>query len=248
MSIAYSVYPDHQTASERVADLFTNVLSSGSPTVLGLATGSTPLQVYGELCRRHRNDGLSFSQASSFNLDEYLGLESGHPQSYRHFMREHLFDHVDIDLARTHLPDVHADDAQSASDEYERQLQQSGGVDLQLLGIGTNGHIGFNEPGTKKDSLTRVVDLAPSTIDSNQRFFESPDQVPRQAITMGIASIMRAKQIVLLATGQAKAAAVAGAIQGPISADNPASYLQSHPHVHFVLDESAASELKPGDD
>lgn len=245
VSIAYSVFPDHLSASQRVAELIANVLIAQPSCVLGLATGSTPLEVYGELCRRHRDGGLSFAQASTFNLDEYLGLPIGHPQSYRHFMQTHFFDHVDIDIARTHFPDVHTIDSQAASSDYELQLQQSGGVDLQLLGIGTNGHIGFNEPGTAPDSLTRVVDLAPSTIRSNQRFFESIDQVPRQAITMGIESILRARKIVLLATGVKKASAVAGAIQGPVTSDNPSSYLQSHADVHFVLDESAASELEP---
>ncbi|TWU15134.1 Glucosamine-6-phosphate deaminase [Allorhodopirellula heiligendammensis] len=218
-------------------------VASHPSCVLGLATGSTPLQVYSELCRRHREDGLSFGDVTTFNLDEYLGLKVGHPQSYRHFMQTQLFDQVDIDIPRTHFPDVHADDVQQASEHYEHQLSESGGIDLQLLGIGTNGHIGFNEPGTTLESLTRVVDLAPSTIRSNTRFFESAEQVPRQAITMGIASILRAKKVVLLATGAAKAAAVAGAIQGPITADNPASYLQSHADVLFVLDEPAAAQL-----
>ncbi len=243
MSIAYSVYPDHQAASHQVAEIIADLLVTVPSCVLGLATGSTPLQVYSELCRRHRDDGLSFAQASTFNLDEYLGLDPGHPQGYRHFMQEHLFDHVNIDAPRTHFPDVHASDVSSASEDYERQLTESGGIDLQLLGIGTNGHIGFNEPGTTPDSLTRVVDLAPSTIHSNKRFFESADQVPRQAITMGIASILRAGKIVLLATGASKATAVAGAVRGPVTSDNPASFLQSHADVHFVLDELAASEL-----
>lgn len=211
--------------------------------VLGLATGSTPLDVYSELCRRHREDGLSFAQSLTFNLDEYLGLERDHPQSYRRFMHAHLFDHVDIDVARTHFPDVHATDVRLAAEDYERELHESGGVGLQLLGIGTNGHIGFNEPGTLPDSLTRVVDLAPSTILSNQRFFESADQVPRRAITMGIATILRSEKILLLATGASKASAVAGAIQGPIDTENPASFLQTHADVHFVLDELAASNL-----
>lgn len=243
MSIEYSVFPDHHAASQHVAELIADVLTAKPDCVLGLATGSTPLQVYGELCRRHRDDGLSFAQTSTFNLDEYLGLEPGHEQSYRHFMQTHLFEHIDIDLTRTHFPDVHASDISAASDDYERQLLQSGGIDLQLLGIGTNGHIGFNEPGTPPSSLTRVVDLALSTIQSNQRFFESAEQVPKQAITMGIASILRGRKIVLLATGDAKATAIAGAIQGQMSSDNPASFLQTHPDVHFVLDELAASGL-----
>lgn len=243
VSIAYSVYSDHSAASQHVAELIADFMSTQPACVLGLATGSTPLEVYSELCRRHRDDGLSFAHASAFNLDEYLGLEPGHPQSYRRFMHAHLFDHVDIDVAQTHFPDVHASDVRLAADDYERELQDSGGVGLQLLGIGTNGHIGFNEPGTLPDSLTRVVDLAPSTILSNKRFFESADQVPRQAITMGIATILRARKIVLLATGAEKAAAVAGAVQGPIDVKNPASFLQTHADVYFVLDELAASEL-----
>lgn len=243
MSITYSVYPDHLSASQHVADVIADYLSNQPACVLGLATGSTPLAVYSELCRRHREDGLTFAQALTFNLDEYLGLECGHPQSYRRFMNTHLFDHVDIDVARTHFPDVHAGDVSLAADDYEGELHDSGGVGLQLLGIGTNGHIGFNEPGTLPDSLTRVVELAPSTILSNKRFFESADQVPRRAITMGIATILRSGKIVLLATGAEKAAAVAGAIQGPVDMKNPASFLQTHANVHFVLDETAAANL-----
>jgi glucosamine-6-phosphate deaminase len=243
VSIKYDVYPNHLAASEAVAEIMAAALNAKPDCIFGLATGSTPIEVYRELCNRHRNDRLSFAKASTYNLDEYIGLPPDHPQSYRWYMHEHLFAHVDFDPASTHLPDVHTGNAAAAAEAYERDLARVGGVDLQLLGIGTNGHIGFNEPGTTLDSVTRVVDLAESTIASNSRFFDSPGEVPRQAITMGIASILRAKEIVLMATGAAKADAVRGAIHGPVSTTNPASFLQTHPRVRFVLDEEAASKL-----
>ncbi|CAN0488550.1 unnamed protein product, partial [Hapterophycus canaliculatus] len=183
----------------------------------------------------------------TFNLDEYIGLPSGHPKSYRSFMNGQLFDHVNIDQSKTHLPatgliaeGVSADEVAS---RYEALIVESPSIDLQLLGIGTNGHIGFNEPGASADSITRVVDLAPSTIAANSRFFDSPDQVPKQAITMGISTIMRARKIVLMATGQSKAEAIASAIEGPVSPDNPASYLNDHSDALFILDREAASAI-----
>lgn len=243
MTIQWSVYRNHEEASRQVADLFAETLGNDPACNLGLATGSTPLLVYADLCQRHRSGGLDFSRTTTFNLDEYIGLPPEHSQSYRTFMNTHLFNHVNIPLAQTHLPNVHTDDPAAAANEYEQLLHRSRGIDWQLLGIGTNGHIAFNEPGSTGDSITRVVDLAASTIESNSRFFDSAEQVPRRAITMGIGSILRAKRIILLASGESKAAAVAGAIRGPIGTDNPASFLQRHDNVLFVLDEAAASAL-----
>lgn len=243
MGIHWTVYPNHHEASLAVADTISAVLIEKTACVLGLATGSTPLEVYAELARRHREEALDFGKATTVNLDEYIGLPPGHPQSYVHYMHEHLFRHINIDRDRTHLPNVHAADLSESANDFERLVESTGGVDLQLLGIGTNGHIGFNEPGAEEDSVTRVVDLAPGTIHSNSRFFESESDVPRRAITMGIATILRAQKIVLLATGDSKAEAVAEAINGPISRDNPASFLQTHANVHFVLDSAAAVGL-----
>ncbi|EMI53910.1 glucosamine-6-phosphate deaminase [Rhodopirellula sallentina] len=243
MGIQCTVYPSHDDASRAVADCISTILREKPTCVLGLATGSTPLEVYAELVRRHHDTGLDFAGATTFNLDEYVGLSPGHPQSYAHYMNEHLFGQVNVDRGRTHLPNTRADDLGQSAEQYEMLVRSAGGVDLQLLGIGTNGHIGFNEPGTAEDSVTRVVDLAASTIRSNSRFFRDESDVPRRAITMGISTILRARKIVLLATGESKADAVADAVTGPVTTGNPASFLQNHADVHFVLDAAAAALL-----
>lgn len=243
----YEVFDTPLEASRFVAKLIAARVINQPTCTLGLATGGTPVPVYENLCRRHQSAELSFESVTTFNLDEYIGLPSGHPQSYRSFMNGQLFDHVNIDQSKTYLPETGLIDQGVSPDEvalrYEAQVVESSGIDLQLLGIGTNGHIGFNEPGASSESITRVVDLAPSTIAANSRFFDDPDQVPRQAITMGISTIMRAHKIVLMATGASKAEAIAGAINGPVTADNPASYLQNHSDVVFVLDREAASAI-----
>nr|WP_322975193.1 glucosamine-6-phosphate deaminase [Aporhodopirellula aestuarii] len=225
------------------AEIIAATLSETPACVLGLATGSTPLDVYTELARKHREEGLDFGRVTTFNLDEYIGLTPDHPQSYVHYMNKHLFSLVNISRDRTHLPNVQTDNLDESAKQYERLLKAAGGVDLQLLGIGANGHIGFNEPGAGPESVTRVVDLAPKTIQSNSRFFESEAEVPRRAITMGIATILRAREILLLATGSSKADAVAEAIKGPVTSDNPASFLQTHANVRFLLDPDAAARL-----
>ncbi|TWU01460.1 glucosamine-6-phosphate deaminase [Neorhodopirellula pilleata] len=252
MAILYTVLEDHESASRHVAGLLVETINRHSPDTsglctLGLATGSTPLSVYENLCRRYQSGEVSFQGITTFNLDEYVGLPPEHPQSYLAYMRTNLFDHVDLDRSKTHLPAAHQiDDSHSAeaiSRRYESEIENAGGIDWQLLGIGVNGHIGFNEPGATIDSPTRLVDLAASTIEANSRFFESTDQVPKQAITMGIGTILKARKIVLLATGAAKAEAVAAAINGPVTSDNPASFLQTHSDVLFVLDREAASAI-----
>lgn len=247
MTIAHTVFANHADASRHVADLIAALVHDQPNCTLGLATGGTPVEVYQDLRRRHRADLLSFQNVTTYNLDEYLGLPVGHSQSYRAFMNEQLFDHIDIDLTRTHLPDVQRIcgdvTAERVAADYESEIVGCGGIDLQLLGIGANGHIGFNEPGSTRDSVTRVVGLAESTIQANARFFDDPKNVPRRAITMGIRTILRAKRIVLLATGQSKAAAVARTICGPISPDNPASFLQTHSDALIVCDSAAASAI-----
>lgn len=230
-------------ASGKVAGMIADVIRSKPHPVLGLATGGTPVQTYAELVRMHREEGLDFSETSTFNLDEYIGLAPEHHQSYRQFMQGQLFDHVNIDVSRTLVPDGLASDPLAHAVEYEGLISAAGGIDLQLLGIGHNGHIAFNEPGSPIDCRTRVVDLAQQTIDKNARFFESADDVPRSAITMGIGTILEAKRIVLLACGEGKAEAIYRTIEQPPTEDHPASLLQHHGAVTIVVDGPAAAKL-----
>jgi len=232
-----------EEAARYVADLYASAIRSQPEIVLGLATGGTPVDVYRELVQQHRENGLDFASATSFNLDEYVGLPPEHSQSFRYFMQQQLFDHVNIDPTRTHVPDGMATDLDEHAEQYEIEIRNHGGIDLQLLGIGNNGHIAFNEPGSALDSRTRVVQLTEETIQANARFFDSVDQVPRQAITMGIGTILEARRIILMATGEAKAEAVADAICGDCDPHNPASALQQHSDVVFVLDPAAASRV-----
>ncbi|WP_342360255.1 glucosamine-6-phosphate deaminase [Terrarubrum flagellatum] len=211
--------------------------------VLGLATGATFEPVYEELVTAQRAGVISFAKATTFNLDEYVGLPTAHAQSYRSVMRRCLFDHVDIDPARAHLPDGMASDPDAEADRYDALIAAAGGIDLQLLGIGVNGHIGFNEPSSSLGSRTRTKDLAPPTIAANSRYFAPDENMPRQSITMGIATIMEAREVLLVATGAAKAAALRAAIEGPVSAFCPASALQFHPRATALCDEEAASGL-----
>ncbi|NND99314.1 MAG: glucosamine-6-phosphate deaminase [Pirellulaceae bacterium] len=238
-----TVCSDADQASLHTARLFAEAIGKNPKLVLGLATGGTPVATYRELVRMHRDDNLDFAQTTTFNLDEYVGLAPDHPQSYRMFMQQQLFDHINIDPSRTNVPDGLAVDVDRHAGDYEQRVANAGGVDLQLLGIGHNGHIAFNEPGSPRDSRTRQVDLTERTVQSNARFFDSIDDVPRTAITMGIGTILEAKRIVLLAIGESKAAAVRLAVEGKIDADHPASFLQTHPDVTYVLDAAAASGL-----
>ncbi len=199
---------DEQTAAMKAAELFADAIRSRPQIVLGLATGGTPVPMYKQLIRLHREDGLDFSQVRSFNLDEYIGLPPDHPQNFRVFMQDHLFDHINIAPSNTFVPNGRANDIAAQLVDYEAAIKAAGGIDLQLLGLGHNGHIAFNEPGSAADSRTRVVDLTAETIENNARFFASMDDVPRTAITMGIGTILESKQIVMLAFGQQKAAAV----------------------------------------
>ena len=211
--------------------------------ILGLATGSTPIPTYQEMIRMNKEGILDFSKVRSFNLDEYIGLSPDHVCSYRRFMNEQLFDHINIDKANTHVPCGVGADHEADAKAYDAAVEAAGGIDLQILGIGHDGHIGFNEPGDEFVSGTNIVTLTDMTIDANTRFFEKREDVPRQAITLGNRNIMAAKRIILLATGKGKAKAIAQAIKGNITPRMPASLLQVHPNVQFLLDEDAASEL-----
>jgi glucosamine-6-phosphate deaminase len=232
---------------EEAAKIIAAQVRTKPASVLGLATGSTPIGVYSLLAAMHREKGLDFSRVSTFNLDEYVGLPSSHPQSYREFMRQHLFSQVNVAPERIHFPDGLAKDVPAHCAEYEAAIRQAGGIDLQLLGIGSDGHIGFNEPASSLASRTRIKTLTPRTVKDNARFFGSVDQVPRHVITMGVGTIMETRACLLLAMGENKADAVAGMAEGPITANLPASVLQMHPVCKLVVDEAAASKLRRAD-
>ncbi|GAA5506918.1 glucosamine-6-phosphate deaminase [Novipirellula caenicola] len=237
------VCADAAAASRTVANMIVAAVNANPSMVLGLATGGTPTATYANIVDDYRAGKVQFKDVTSFNLDEYIGLSGTHPQSFRYFMQSELFDHIDIDPNNTFVPDGDARDPDAHAIQYEAQIAASGGIDLQLLGIGHNGHIAFNEPGASPSTRTRVVELTPSTIEKNARFFASADEVPKTAITMGIGTILEAKKILLLATGDGKAEAVRRSLQEAASEAIPASWLEQHPDVTFVLDEAAASEL-----
>lgn len=212
--------------------------------VLGLATGSTPLAAYQQLIRRHQaGNGPSYAQVRCFNLDEYIGLPPGHPQSYRATIARELTDALDIPAGQVHGPDPEPEGLPGAGQRYEQLIEAAGGIDVQLLGIGADGHLAFNEPGSSLASRTRVKTLTSQTRNDNARFFGAPGQVPRQVLTQGVATILAARHLLLIATGEGKAAAVAAAVEGPVSAACPASALQLHPHVTVLLDPPAAARL-----
>jgi glucosamine-6-phosphate deaminase len=211
--------------------------------VLGLATGGTPLGMYRELIRMHQQEALDFSQVTTFNLDEYVGLGPTHPQSYRHFMQENLFQHINILPERTYVPDGRALDFEAFCRQYEQRIADAGGIDLQVLGIGSDGHIAFNEPGSSLGSRTRLKTLASETIRDNARFFGGQEKVPRLAVTMGVGTILESRRCLLLALGEAKARAVRDAVEGPMTAQVTASALQMHREVIAVIDEPAAGLL-----
>jgi glucosamine-6-phosphate deaminase len=229
--------PTYQEMSAIAAGMIAAILREKPDAVLGLATGSTPIGTYDELARLCREEGLDFSRASSVNLDEYLGLDGTHPQSYRYFMDEHLFDRVNIDKARTAVPSGVAADPDAECARYDALVKSLGGQDVQLLGIGPDGHIGFNEPADEFVGPTHLVDLDPSTIQANARFFDSEAEVPRRAITMGMDAIMGAKSIILIAAGEGKRAVLEAAVQGPVTPRLPASILQNHPNVTVLFAE-----------
>ncbi|HEX8297357.1 MAG TPA: glucosamine-6-phosphate deaminase [Chthoniobacteraceae bacterium] len=241
------IQPDAAAVSKEAARLFERQLAAKPTSVLGLATGSTPLGLYQELIALHADRRIDFARAVSFNLDEYVGLPRDHPLSYGAYMREQLFARINLPLANTHVPDGLARDIPAHCAEYEDAIRRAGGIDLQLLGIGSDGHIGFNEPSSSLSSRTRLKTLTLRTIADNARFFGSEAEVPRHVITMGVGTIMEARQIVVLATGGKKSAAVQAMVEGPITADVPASILQMHPRCVLIVDELAAAQLRRAD-
>lgn len=237
------VADNYEDMSRRAADVIAACVNDNPACTLGLATGSTPIGLYSCLVSDYEAGNVSFKDVQSFNLDEYRGLDPKHPQSYRYFMQQNLFDHVDIDVARTHVPDGANPDADAACAAYETAIERSGGIDLQLLGLGHNGHIGFNEPADEFPVTTHVVDLTESTIAANSRLFDSADEVPRQAYTMGIGTIMKARSVLVVASGADKAQIVHDAFMGPVTPQVPASVLQLHPSVTVIVDAEAGSML-----
>lgn len=232
---------DHM--SVQAAGEVAKVLNTKPNAVLGMATGSTPLGLYKELVRLHREEGLDFSQVTTFNLDEYVGLNSRHEQSYHRFMNDHFFEHVNIPRQNIYIPSGTTSNYQAFCEWYERRIQECGGIDIQILGIGSDGHIAFNEPGSSLMSRTRLKTLAKTTIDDNARFFEKPSDVPIYAITMGVGTILEARQLLLLANGANKSEAIARAVEGPVTGMITASALQLHPSALVYLDEAAAKDL-----
>ena len=233
----------YQDLSRKAANIISAQVILKPNCVLGLATGSTPIGLYADLVEDFQADRISFEQVTTFNLDEYRGLSPEHDQSYRYFMQKNLFDHVDIDPEATSVPDGANPDAQAACESYEQAISEACGIDLQLLGLGHNGHIGFNEPCDEFPVRTHVVELTESTINANSRLFESIDQVPREAYTMGIGSIMKARKILVVVSGEDKADALKATICGPITPQVPASILQLHNDVTIVADEAALSKM-----
>ncbi|MBN2366094.1 MAG: glucosamine-6-phosphate deaminase [Calditrichaeota bacterium] len=226
-------------ASSRISDL----LKKNPYAILGLATGSTPLGLYKELIRLHREEGLDFSRVQTFNLDEYVNVPREHDQSYYYFMQENLFKHINIPPDAIHMPNGMAADIEEECELYEEQIIKAGGIDLQILGIGCNGHIAFNEPYSSLGSRTRIKTLTEKTRNDNARFFKNMDEVPKYAITMGVGTIMDAKSIILMASGEKKADAIRNTVEGPITARLPATIVQMHRNATILIDKAAASQL-----
>ena len=234
---------DYDQLSWQASKLLEAQLVLKPDSVLGLATGSSPLGIYAELVRAYQSGAVDFSHASTVNLDEYVGLPKDHPQSYARFMREHLFDHVNINPGNTHIPDGMNPDAAAECTRYDGLIRRLGGIDLQLLGLGPNGHIGFNEPEDHFPTGTHKVTLTEATIQANKRFFDSEDQVPRFAYTMGVREIMQSRHVVLVVSGEGKAEIVKEAFFGPVRPQVPASILQLHRRFTLVADEAALSKV-----
>jgi glucosamine-6-phosphate deaminase len=237
--------PTDEELGREAARIVANAVRRNPALRLGLATGSTTVGMYSELGRLHKQAALDFSRVVTFNLDEYLGLPPKHAQSFHHFMHQNFFSQVNVDPANIHIPDgAIAGNYDRYCSSYEKAIRDAGGIDLQILGIGRNGHIGFNEPTSSLGSRTRLKVLSQETIDDNRKFFGPGEKIPECAITMGIGTILEAKRILLLASGSSKAAAIASAIEGPLTASVTASALQLHPDVTFIVDQEAGSQLK----
>ena len=234
---------NYDELSLKAFEVIKELVTSKPDCVLGLATGSSPVGLYKNMIKDHKENGTSYKDVKSYNLDEYVGIDRNDPQSYYTFMKENLFDGIDIDPANTNVPDGTEPDAEKECARYEKLIESLGGADIQLLGLGHNGHIGFNEPDSSFAQVTHCVNLTESTIEANKRFFASADDVPRQAYTMGIGTIMKAKKILLIVNGEAKADIVAKAFFGPVTPEVPASILQLHPDVMIVADKAALSKV-----
>ncbi|WP_421383566.1 glucosamine-6-phosphate deaminase [Bacillus salacetis] len=233
---------DYQEMSKRAAEFIIAKVRAADAINLGLATGGTPVGTYEYMIEDHKQNYTSYRDVTTFNLDEYVGLSGSNPNSYRYYMDEKLFNHIDIVKLNTHIPNGDAADMEKECLRYENQIEQHGGIDLQVLGIGSNGHIGFNEPGTSFESSTHIVDLAPSTREANARYFDNLDEVPDKAVTMGIATILKSREILLLASGEKKRDALAKLFNGEVDERFPASILKNHPCVTIIADKAAIPE------
>ena len=237
----FIILKDYEEMSAYAANLIKERINAKPNMVLGLATGSTPEKTYENLIEMNKSKQVSFKDIKSVNLDEYIGISGDHDQSYRYFMNKNLFDQVDIDKNNTYVPNGVAEDLEAECKDYEKQIDDLGGIDLQILGIGTNAHIGFNEPAARLDIYTHVTDLTEETIEANSRFFESKEDVPTKAVSMGIGSIFKAEEVILLASGENKAKAIKALKNDFINTMIPASMLKLHPNVKIIVDEAAAS-------
>lgn len=237
------VADDYKSMSRKAANLVSAQIILKPNCVLGLATGSTPIGLYEQLADWYEKGDLDFTQVKTVNLDEYVGLRPDHPQSYRYFMQKNLFSRVNIQLANTHVPNGMADDIEAECRRYTTLIHDMGGIDVQVLGMGHNGHIGFNEPGEAFELETHLVNLTESTIKANSRFFDSMDEVPRSALTMGTKTIMQARRIVMVVSGEEKADIVEAAFRGPITPHVPASILQMHPNLTLIGDREALCKI-----
>lgn len=239
----YHIYQNEDSIGKAVASMFTAQVLKKKDSVLGFATGSTPIPTYQHMIELYQQGAVDYKDVTTFNLDEYCGLDHSHDQSYYYFMMTNLFNHINVPKERIHIPNGLSTAADEELASYDKEITEAGGVDLQILGLGNNGHIGFNEPDVTFPRMTHKTILTESTIEANTRFFSSSDEVPHFAITMGIGTIMRAKEIVLIAVGKNKAEAVKAMVQGPVDPKCPASILQFHPNATIFLDEEAASLL-----
>lgn len=234
------VVNNYEELSKVAAKEFSKIIKEKENVVLGLATGGSPVGMYKELIRMYEQKELNFSKITTVNLDEYIGLNPEHNQSYRYFMNNNLFNHINIDKSNTFVPNGLAEDLEAQCKEYDQKIAELGGIDIQLLGVGNNGHIAFNEPNNELSSGTHIISLTDNTIEANARFFDNIYDVPRKAITMGVGGIMKAKKIILIASGESKAEAIKGIFSGKITTANPATMLQMHRDVTVIVDEAAA--------
>ncbi|WP_285039921.1 glucosamine-6-phosphate deaminase [Plantibacter sp. lyk4-40-MEA-4] len=241
------ILPDAAEVGRVAGAKIASIVAGRPQAVIGLATGSSPQGIYKELARRVQEDSLSFTEARGFALDEYVGIPADHPESYASVITREVVAPLGFEPSRVRVPDGRAADLAAAAKEYDRAIAEAGGIDVQILGIGSNGHIGFNEPTSSFASRTRIKTLAPKTRQDNARFFDSPDQVPTHCMTQGLGTILEARELVLVAQGAGKADAVAAAVEGPLSAFVPGSALQLHEHATVVIDEAAASGLRLSD-